>query len=151
MQRGERTAHDSRRGEGGFTMIELLVALTISVIGLAGMLSVHKGLARGNHSAVQSGEAVRAAESTLEELRQRPLAAIVAAYGELPIDVELPDAIGKNGQVYRRRLLVDAPGGAADLFRTRVEVTWSEGGAEPGGEDDRRVALEVLRTQQETL
>lgn len=144
----------SQRGaEAGFTVIELLITLGVSMICLAGLLSLHTAIARGNQSGSRSSEAVTAAELTLEEARQMSFTAIQATYGALPIETDLEPVVGRNDNSYRRELHIeDVPG--VDLVRVRVVVAWTDSDAEPGADDgahDHQVALEVLRTREELL
>ena len=50
-------------------MLELLVTLSITVVGLTGLMSLHVATIRGNESTAKNGEAVAIAQETLEMLR----------------------------------------------------------------------------------
>lgn len=157
-----------RRREGGFTLLELLMTLGVTTIGLVGLLSLHLGLVRGNDGASRAAEATQLGHATLESLRAahhrdmledltgNPLA-------PLPIDVNwcrrdngvvLATVVGRNGMTYRCRVVVVSPPGAPGLSRIRVEIGWTDDGAEQGAQDgllDHLIAVEVIRTVEEEL
>lgn len=140
--------------QGGFTLIEIMVTMGITLLGLAAMLTLHNTVAEGNRMSVESAEASAVAESALEDLRQDSIATLESTYSAVPIDVNLADVQGRNNQVFARRLLVQAVSGSTDLVRLRVEVTWTDSGAAAGADDgihDHRVVLEELRTREEQL
>ena len=58
-----------RRGQRGFTLIELLITLSVTTIGLIGLLSLHLSIARGNDGASRSAEAEQITATNLESLR----------------------------------------------------------------------------------
>ena len=140
--------------QAGFTLIEIMVTMAITLLGLAAMLTLHGTVAEGNRMSVESAEASAVAESALEDLRQDSIARIETTYNAVPIDVNLADVQGRNSQVFARRLLVQAVSGQADLVKLRVEVSWTDSGAAVGADDgihDHRVVLEELRTREEQL
>ncbi len=142
-------------GQQGFTMIEVLITLAVTLIGLAGLMTLHHVVSDGTGSAARMAEASNIAETALEEVRQLAFTRIESQFGAPPIDVELEQAAGKGERVYGRRLLVEPLDAvSADLFRVRVEVTWSDDGAEAGSDDgahDHTFVLETFRTRQEAM
>ncbi len=156
----EQVQTSSRTCERGFTLVELLVALTVTVIGLAGLLSLHVAVLKGNQNASRTGEATTVAQQTLEDLRAMPIGgspqSIVARYGALPItDVTMDPVDGRAGMVYIRRLWVnELTSVSEDLVMIRIEVHWTDDGADPNGADEsvkHKIALELVRTRQEGL
>jgi prepilin-type N-terminal cleavage/methylation domain-containing protein len=168
----------SRRGERGFTITELLVALTVTVIGLAGLLSLHVTTVRGNASASRALEAVSIAEESLEILRSKPLGDIEAQYGAATTTEEYyywdgddgddapptnfgPAVItGRAGQQYRRVFRIAAPDATQpNLIRITAEVLWNENAPAPLGTDaadtatiaEHRLRIETVRTRIEAL
>jgi type II secretory pathway pseudopilin PulG len=153
------------RREGGFTLLELLVTLGVTTIGLIGLLSLHLSLVRGNEGASRATEATQLGHATLESLRA---ARTLGDLAELltgnpadapPIDVPWcrrnnnvvePTAPGRGGMTYRCRVvLTDAAPGLAGLWRIRVEIGWTDDGAAPGAQGgilDHLIAVEVIRT-----
>lgn len=144
-----RPARASDRGEQGFTVIELLIALSVSLIGLAGLLSLSTAITAGTRSSIRATEATALAESVLEELRREPMTDIVTAFGPVPIAVQLPNVAGRNDLLFGRKLSVEQLPTEQDLIRMRVEVTWNDTPAAPlgDGSDDHRILLEVLRDE----
>lgn len=145
----DRPARAGARGEQGFTIIELLIALAVSLIGLAGLLTLSMAITSGSRSSIRATEATALAESVLEELRREPITDIVAVFGALPISAQLPDVTGRNDLLFARKLVVEAVPAEEELVRVRVEVSWNDTPAAPAGDgsDDHRVLLEVLRDE----
>lgn len=151
---------DTTRGAGerGFTLTELLVALTVTVIGLAGLLSLHVTTVRGNAAAGQYLEATTIAEETLEALRHEPVVQIESEYQsitgtEWSPGETLAAVTGRANQTYLRRLYAVELPGSPNLVRFRVQVMWSEGGVIPTGpsDADHVIEVETIRTRTEVL
>lgn len=158
-----------RRREGGFTLLELLMTLGVTTIGLIGLLSLHLSIARSNDAASRVAEAAQIGQATLESLRAARVPAMVElltgdASDSPPIDVAWcrrdhgvveATAVGRNGLTYRCRVVVVAlTGASANLWRVRVEVGWTDDGAIQGAQDgifDHLIAVEVIRTHEEAL
>jgi prepilin-type N-terminal cleavage/methylation domain-containing protein len=152
--------HPERRGQGGFTLLELLITMAVTVIGLMGLMSLHLTTTRGNDIAGRSGEGVNIAQQTLEDLRARSYKDMVEVLTgnrntALPIDIVLNVVQGRNGMSYRRRAFVqEMTAASSGLIRVRLEVSWTDDGAVQGsdsGVHDHVVALEVIRTRLETM
>jgi prepilin-type N-terminal cleavage/methylation domain-containing protein len=148
------------RGQGGFTLLELLITMAVTVIGLMGLMSLHLTTTRGNDIAGRSGEGVTIAQQTLEDLRARGYKDMVEALtgnrsSALPIDVVLNVVQGRNGMSYRRRAIVqEMTSASTGLVRVRLEVSWTDDGAAQGSDNgvhDHIVALEVIRTRLEAM
>ena len=159
------------RGEAGFTLLELLMTLGVTTIGLIGLLSLHLSLVRGNEGAGRAAEATQLAHATLESLRAArsmpDMVELLTGNGTdaPPIDVAWcrrdeanaveATAMGRNGMTYRCRVVVVVPGAATpNLWRIRVEIGWTDDGAAQGAEGgmlDHLIAVEVLRTYEEAL
>jgi type IV pilus assembly protein PilV len=142
-------------GERGFTMIELLVTLAVSAIGIAGMLALQVTSVRTNASSAQAAEAVTVAERTIEEARGYTLDEMFVEYEDpdLPIDYDFGSTtVAGRTTTYLRRILVEENPDSTSLLRIRVEVMWAEEGRDVNDEDARHtISLEILRTRQETL
>jgi general secretion pathway protein I len=123
---------------GGFTLLEVVVALAIAAVALVGLFQAGSGGLFAVDTAARAQEAVQRAQSHL------------AAVGR---DAELVegDFTDDDGAGYRWRLRVRpvathralAPAGAsaapATLFDVEVAVSW------PGRSGDRSVVLRTLR------
>ena len=62
----------ARRGEGGFTLIEVIIAIAILSIGLLGVASMQTASIRGNHLGYRYTEGTTLAQDRLEWLFTRP-------------------------------------------------------------------------------
>jgi len=149
-----------RRQQRGFTLLELLMTLAVTTIGLVGLLSLHLSIARGNDNASRSSEAQQLANQTLESLRaQRTPEMMLTLTGSSttvpPVDVTMSTVAGRAGMTYRRRVMVTVLNAAsASLWLLRVEVTYTEDGGSAGaagGTLDHTMAAELIRTVEEAL
>lgn len=140
-----------RRGPRGFTLIELLITLSVTTIGLIGLLSLHLSIARGNDGASRAAEAEQIAATALEELRSMEVAAMTAAIDAQPQVVRT----GRNNLSYTvDRSWLILVGASNSLVRVRVVARWTEDGAVAGangGQLDHAIALEVIRTMEDKL
>lgn len=149
-----------RRGldrQRGFTLLELLVTMGITIIGLLGLTSLYVVTARSNALGAHSGEAVAVAEATIEEIRGTPIADLLAAHSApaLPLDVSLNTVAGRAGVTFSRRVQVlELTAVSTNLVKIRVEVMWTDAGATAGAEGgvyDHRISFELIRTASEAL
>ena len=140
-----------RRGQRGFTLIELLITLSVTTIGLIGLLSLHLSIARGNDGASRSAEAEQITATNLESLRSMEINAMLAKITATPTLT----ATGRNGLTYTvTRSSTVLTGASPSLVRVRVVTGWTEDGAVAGtngGQLDHAIALEVIRTMEEKL
>jgi prepilin-type N-terminal cleavage/methylation domain-containing protein len=136
--------------ERGFTLLELLMTLGVTTVGLVGLMALHFSVAHGNDSASRSADAAQVANSTLESLRALRLTDMAATLTANPAALPPMDVNPANqivrGMTYRRRVVVTQA--AVGLWLIRVEVGWTEDGAAQGanaGAYDHLFAVEVLR------
>lgn len=170
--RGDRsvTAGNRRRylRQTGFSLIEILIAMTVTLIGLAGLLSLHLTTVRGNSRATRTVMASVIAQQTMDELRNLPVQPPTTPFLEPTLsgppfgipstNVSLPEAEGPDKTRYERLVSVTPLGPAAsplqDLVRVRIEIRWTDEGAAAGTTDSRlrhRMVLETIRTRQDLL
>lgn len=149
-------AHSQR----GFTLLELLITLSVTTIGLVGLLALHLSVVRSNDGASRSAEAQQIGAATLESLRaQRVDDMMIALTGSatpaLPTKPDETTMVGRGGRTYKVTTTVDAPPGTStSLLRIRVVTSWTEDGGTAGangGQLDHALALEVVRTREEAL
>ena len=124
-----RRLHQRRRGrQRGFTMLELLVTLLISVFALLGILALHNSLSNGTTRAGQTQEAVVVGAQVIEELRgKRPGDLSVAVTGSTTSppfsNTTFKTVLGRNGIAYPVGVAVTAPHGGGWLLH--VDMTWT--------------------------
>lgn len=147
--------------QGGFTLLELLVTATVTVIGFAGLLGLHLAAVSGNSLSGRAGEAVAICERTIEQLRSESVGGMVqdltgSASTAMPLtNVAMSTVSGRNGMTYRRFVTVrqlDAV--SPDLIQIHVAVDWTDDNAVQGSDNgvhDHEVTLELIRTRQEGL
>lgn len=147
------------RGPRGFTLIELLITLSVTTIGLIGLLSLHLSIVRGNDGASRAAEAQQFTVARLESLRAMRLDQLMLTLTKsttlaLPTKPKSWDEAGRNGLLYQVTAIVEPlKSGSAKLMRIRVETTWSEDGSVFGTNPalDHSLALEVIRTEEDAL
>jgi prepilin-type N-terminal cleavage/methylation domain-containing protein len=162
-------ACDRRRyiRQKGFSLLEILIAMTVTLIGLAGLLSLHLTTVRGNSRATRTVMASVIGQQTMDELRNLPVRAPTVGYLEPTLenrfgipstDVPLPVAQGPDGTSYQRLVSVTPLGPVGDplenLVRVRIEIRWTDEGASAATTDSRlrhRMVLETIRTRQDLL
>jgi prepilin-type N-terminal cleavage/methylation domain-containing protein len=146
--------------QAGFTLMELLITMAVTIIGLMGLMSLHIATSRGNDLASRGGEGITIAQQTLEDLRAAGFKDMVFNLTgnrntALPIDVTLSTTTGRTGMTYRRRVIVtEMTAASTNLVRIRVEIGWTDDNAAQGSDNgvhDHVVALEIIRTRQESL
>ncbi len=151
----------NRKGEKGFTLMELLIVMGISLFGLAGLMSVYTSTAGANLNVGLSAEAIDVCEQTMEGFRSMSIPDIeaVVEYGAIttggwgPVDHADGNVLGRNDAVFARKISATEIAGSPGLVRLRVEVQWLDDGGDPSllpGEE-HSVALEMVRTRLEAL
>jgi len=114
-----------RTGERGFTLIEVLIALLVLMIGMAGILSLQLTSMKATAFSRHATEASSLAEDKVEDLRTVPLNSARFANGTDTVDSRgVADANG----LYTRTWTI-TPG--AETTIVTVSVAWTERGAEP--------------------
>ena len=123
----------ARRRQRGFTVLEVLIALTVLLIGIGGILSLQVSSLRASGYSRHAAEAVVVGEDRVELLRLVP-AADLASGSDVVNALGIPDPEG----LYTRTWTVTTSG---NLATVEVEVAWLERGA-----DEHSI---TLRTQRE--
>ena len=161
MTRATRPRDPQRRQQGGFTLLELLITATITVIGFAGLLGLHLAAIGGNGLSGRAGEAVTLASRTMEQLRSDSVGGMIqdltgSSSTALPlVNVSMSTLQGRNGMTYRRLVSVqELTAVSSDLIQIHVAIQWTDDGAvtaSDSGIHDHEVTLEMIRTRQEGL
>ena len=149
--------------ERGFTLLELLITLSVTTIGLVGLLALHLSIARGNDGASRSADAQQIAASELESLRGLPVSGPNSLMFQLTNSQTLVTStparirtqVGRTGMTYQIKttaMLLSAT--SSSLLKIRTEVSWTEDGGvlgANGGQLDHMLPLEIIRTVEEAL
>lgn len=164
-------------GQRGFTLIEILITVGLTMVALAGLMSLNVAITRGNQLASQTAEAIAMAKSVMEEIRSLPASEINTTNGAY-VEPELRD--GRNTSFVVRATYTPVTLAVGDppntTFRVRVSVAWLENaerlaagaeasdilqfgpgstasGCDPsvGCENFHSVSLEVLRSVREGI
>lgn len=163
------TRNRPRAQQGGFTLLELLITLAITTIGMVGVMTLHLSVGRGNDGAARTNEAMTVAQETLEWLRSMSFPELQSELGVnpvmgSPVTVDLDPVPGRAAMTFRRRTIItvisgqNTAGNDTRLTRFRVEVGWTDDGAVrtasdgfAGGFYDHSIAFELVRTAKEFL
>lgn len=114
-----------RRGQEGFTLIEILIALLILITGIAGVLTLQMVSVRATNFSRHATEAAVLGEEKLEELRVVPVASITN--GTETVDEQgVVDASGDG--FYTRTWTITDNGDSIDIV---MVVSWLERGSDP--------------------
>jgi type IV pilus assembly protein PilV len=116
-------ADSGKRRQGGVTLIELLIALTVLLIGVSGILSMHIASMRATSYSRHATEAAVLGEDRMEQLRTMPVESIVASSA-------IVDAQGQASAdgPYTVSWQITWAGGIGTQI---VTVSWLERGSEP--------------------
>ena len=172
--RGARSAnlHDRQRHgkQRGFSLLEILIAMTVTLIGLAGLLSLHLTTVQGNSRATRTVIASVIAQQTMEDLRSLPVrppfptypgATLEGRFGIPPCpatDVAVAEVLGPDQTRYQPLVSVCALGPPGDprenLVLVRAVIRWGDEGADATTTDARlrhQMVIETVRTRQDVL
>jgi prepilin-type N-terminal cleavage/methylation domain-containing protein len=150
----------SKCSQRGFTLLELLITLSVTTIGLIGLLSLHLSVARGNDGASRSAEAQQFGAGVLEGLRSQSATGMMntltgSSTTQPPVTAPVITLTGRAGMTFTvQRSVTALTGASSNLWRIRVVTSWTEDGGTLGanaGQLDHSLALEVIRTVEEAL
>jgi prepilin-type N-terminal cleavage/methylation domain-containing protein len=148
------------KSQRGFTLLELLITLSVTTIGLIGLLSLHLSVARGNDGASRSAEAQQIGAGVLEGLRSQSATGMMltltgSSATQPPVTAAAFTVAGRAGMTFTVvREVTALVGASSNLWRIRVVTSWAEDGGtfgSNGGQLDHSLALEVIRTVEEAL
>src|SRR5215813_12074591 len=112
-----------RQSQRGFTLLELLITLSVTTIGLIGLLALHLSIARGNDGASRAAEAEQITTAALESLRAQSVGNMKTEIDNKPTTT----VTGRNSLPYkvaRSYTVLDTV--STSLIRVRVQTTWTE-------------------------
>ena len=149
----------------GFTMIELMVSMSVTLVGLAGLLTLYGSTSRANRFSATYSEAAELASSTMEQL-QGPTVdqlEVLPSYPGMEAGLASDDSgsfaysgfpiiQSRGGLAFARQFtMTNIPATSGDLVRLRLEVYWfdnpdiTDPEGSPGSDDSRySVVLETL-------
>lgn len=112
-------------GEKGFSLIELLIAMSVLAIGMLAAASMQYSAVRNNTQGNVSTQASMLAKSQLEMLKNQDIGSAVLAPGDYS-DATPIDENGNPGGIYNRSWRIDPLGTSAR--RIRMTVQWTKFG-----------------------
>ena len=142
------TKSSSVRRRGGFTLVEVMLAVVLLAIGVLSMLALQIHAMRGSQLGRHFTDASQIARDEMERIQQLDWAALALSGWSAPtaspravqLDGE-PDSIEQVFNVSRR---VTA-GPDADVRLIDVRVTWYEANDDPNNPPRRRYAISSAR------
>ena len=142
-----------RKSQRGFTLMELLITMVITIFGLMGVMALHISLTQGNDTVNRTQEAVAIGSQALETLREmRPTDMAKALTGSSTATppyslTNFTTKLGRNGVSYSVDVSVTAMGATSNLWRIRVVTNW----VDDAGNQAHALPIELIRTAQEAL
>jgi prepilin-type N-terminal cleavage/methylation domain-containing protein len=125
---------EARRGEGGYTLVELLVAMTVLAIVFLPLSAL---LAAGGSGMVQAGRRTAAANlcrEKMEEIKARGcsyyLDAVDAAPGGIYLEMENLGFFRRETKLQQLELTLEGEDAGVAMLKIDVQVKWQEGAAE---------------------
>jgi type IV pilus assembly protein PilV len=140
--RMRRMASPVCRRQRGFSLVEVMVALLVTAVGLLGLASLQLTSLKIGHNAHLRGQAVQLAHEIVERMRANREAArdgrYDLAYGATPAGTGVPAA---DLQAWRQRLQAVLPQGdgrievdAATMI-ARIAIRWDDARGDTGAEN----------------
>ena len=108
------------RPQGGFTMIEVMIAILLTVIAVIGMMALFRIETRASGLSRRETEAAVLAQDKLEEVRTWSMPAVSPTGTDANID-----ALGNTGGMFTRSWSITANG---DAYNVQITVSWSDDG-----------------------
>jgi prepilin-type N-terminal cleavage/methylation domain-containing protein len=125
----------SARTRAGFSLLEVMIAMTILAIGLLGALSMQVQALSGNSTGRHVSEAMRIGLDQLEALKYQGWAATPVAGWTAPVVVTGPEAVavrvGEVPQPFNVSWRIQTVGALTLVRQIDVRVTWREPGDAP--------------------
>lgn len=123
------------KGQRGFTLLEIMIAIFILVVALCGLIGVTVMAIKGNDFSKRMTTATTLAKDKMEQVKNMSYSSIVAGttYDYLNED----SSTGTAGSYFTRKLTVTDATPAANMKTIEVEVSWSWGGT-------RKVTLQTI-------
>ena len=122
---GIQRIQNTLKRENGFTLIEMLIAMSVLAIGMLAAASMQYSTVRNNTTGNTATQANSLAKAQLEMLKSQDIKSTALAVGDY-LDPTPIDANGNPGGIYNRSWRIDQLGTSAR--RIRVTVEWTKFG-----------------------
>ena len=123
---GIRKIRNTFKKENGFSLIEMLIAMSVLAFGMLAAASMQYSTVRNNTTGNTSTQANSLAKAQLEMLKNQDIASTALGVGDY-VDPTPVDANGNPGGIYNRSWRIDPLGTSAR--RIRVTVVWTKFGS----------------------
>lgn len=137
----------NRKRRGGMTLIEVMIAVVLMAVGVAGMIAIQILAMRDEAIAREDNEASRIARDTMEQIQRMPFSQVLPtaglyeqpdwisyggyADGEVPVQVQTPDGGALEQGVYTVSWRVTAVPGQVSLRKVDLQVDWTNAAEQP--------------------
>lgn len=141
----------NRRRQGGMTLIEVLIAISLLAVGVAGMIAIQVLAMRDEAIAREDNDASRIVRDVMEQIQRMPFAnvAVTGGYdepawiseagyddGEVPVTMQTPDTVASPGgeidqTVFQVTWQVSAVAGQASLRNVDIQIAWVDAADRP--------------------
>ncbi len=122
---GIQNIQNTFKKENGFSLIEMLIAMSVLAFSMLAAASMQYSTVRNNTTGNTSTQANSLAKAQLEMLKNQDIASTALAVGDY-VDPTPVDANGNPGGIYNRTWKIDPLGTSAR--RIRVTVEWTKFG-----------------------
>ena len=122
---GLRKIQNNFKKKNGFSLLEMLIAMSVLALGMLAAASLQYSTVRNNTTGNTSTQANSLAKAQLEMLKNQDIASTALAVGDY-FDASPIDAEGNPGGIYNRSWRIDPLGASAR--RIRVTVEWNKFG-----------------------
>jgi type IV pilus assembly protein PilV len=123
---GIKKLQNTIKKDNGFSLIELLIAMSVMALGMLAAASMQYSAVRNNTTGNTSTQASMLAKSTLEMLKNQDIGSTALAVGDY-VDSTPVDASGNPGGIYNRNWRIDPLGTSSR--RISVTVEWTKFGS----------------------
>lgn len=135
-----------RAREAGMTLIEVMIAVLLLAVGVAGMISIQVLAMRDEAIAREDNDASRIARDVIEQIQRMPFdqVAVTAGYvqpawidndgyadGEIPVQVQTPDGAVMDQKVFTVSWKITDVVGQSSLRNVDVQVAWTDAAERP--------------------
>ncbi len=121
-----RTGTNSAESQGGFSLIELMVSITIFTFAVLGLAIGSVTVARTNQNSHLNGAAVNIAQNKLEELRSMTSTAFATLSCPSYTTPGCSDTATSYGATFSRNWMITADSPVTGVAKIDVQVGWND-------------------------